>query len=195
MGDKAGLRSPHTVARFVLDTSDVIERWNNPTAYRELNQLRMENRVVLAKTDVVDTELDPDRNLTLGGNFLKSIDLLELHGPMVFGHSRLGHSVFADEDDVKRLDRVKSVINARKASERSKKHDLRDAMHIATSIRYGFSGLITGDDRLLKLDQRFLHEFGFRIFNVSDAISFARQLIEKQLKLDELNESLAQRFI
>jgi predicted nucleic acid-binding protein len=195
MEDEVGFRSPHTVARFVLDTSDVIERWNKPNEYSELHQLRIENRVVLAKTDVVDTELDPDKNLILGGNFLKSVDLLELNGPMVFGHSRLGHSVFADEDDVKRLDRVKTVINVRKTSERREKHDLRDAMHIATSIRYGFSGLITGDDRLLRLDQKFLHEFGFRIFNVSDAISFARQLIEKQLKLEELNESLAQRFI
>lgn len=193
MDERVGFRSPHTVARFVFDTSDVIERWNNPAEYVDLEQLRNENRVVLAKTDVVDTELDPDKNFALGGIFLASIDLLELHGPGVFDNSRFGHSVFASEEDVIRLERVKSLIKVRKASGRNEKHDVRDAMHLATSIRYSFSGLITGDYRLLKLDKKFSQEFGFRIFNVADAISFANQLIEKQLKLEKLNE-LLQRF-
>jgi len=195
MDERVGFRSPNTVARFVLDTSDVIERWNNPAEYVDLEQLRNENRVVLAKTDVVDTELDPDKNFVLGGVFLASIDLLELHGPMVFDNSRLGHSVFASEEDVIRLDRVKTLIRVREASTRNNKHDVRDAMHLATSIRYGFSGFITGDDRLLKLDQKFSHEFGFRIFDAPGAVSFANHLIQRQLKLQQLNESLRQRLI
>jgi predicted nucleic acid-binding protein len=194
MDERVGYRSPYTVARFVLDTSDVIERWNSPAEYLDLEQLRNENRVVLAKTDVVDAELDPNKNFVLGGVFLASIDLLELHGPMVFDNSRLGHSVFASEEDVIRLDRVKTLIKVREASTRNNKHDERDAMHLATSIRYGFSGLITGDHRLLKLDKEFSQEFGFRIFNVADAVSFANQLISKQLKLEKLNELLVRQF-
>ena len=194
MDERVGFHSPHTVARFVLDTSDVIERWDNPAEYLDLEQLRNENRVVLAKTDVVDTELDPNKNVVLCGSFLASIDLLELHGPMVIDNSRSGHSVIASEEDAIRLERVKTLIKVREASERNKKHDVRDAMHLATSIRYGFSGLITGDHRLLKLDKKFLQEFGFRVFNVADAISFSNQLIEKQLKLAKLNELLNQRF-
>ena len=97
MDERVGFRSPHTVARFVLDTCDVIERWKKPSDYFELEQLRNQYRVVLAKTDVVDTELDPIKNVVFGDSFFESIDLLELHGPMVFGHSRLGHSVFASE--------------------------------------------------------------------------------------------------
>ena len=178
MDKSVGFRGPHTVARFVLDTSDVIERWNNPAEYLELEQLRIENRVVLAKTDVVDTELDANKNIILCGSFLASIDLLELHSPMVVDHSRFGHSVLASEEDVIRLERVKSVIRVREASERREKHDVRDAMHVATSIRYGFSGFITGDDRLLKLDQKFSHEFGFRIFDAPGAVSFANYLIQ-----------------
>ncbi len=194
MDESIGFRSPHTVARFVLDASDVIERWNNPAEYLELEQLRIENRVVLAKTDVVDTELDPNKNIIHCGSFLASIDLLELHGPMVVGHSRFGHSVLASEEDVNRLERVKSVIRVREASERREKHDVRDAMHVATSIKYGFSGFITGDVRLLKLDQKFSHEYGFRIFDAPGAVSFANHLIQKQLKLQQLNESLSQRL-
>ena len=85
---------------------------------------------------------------------------------------------------------IKSIVEVSKISERRRNHDLRDAMHIATSIRYGYSGLITGDDRLLKLDQKFSQIFGFRIFKIADAVSFANQLIQKQLKLEELNKSL-----
>jgi hypothetical protein len=185
--DREGFRSPHTVARFVLDTTDVIGRWSSPSDYSELERLRNEYRVVLAKTDVADTELDPDKNFIFGGNFMASIDLLELHGPVVSGHSRIGHSVFGSAKDEIRLERIKSFVKVRETSVRSKKHDIRDAMHIATAIRYGFSGLITGDIRLLNLDQRFSQDFGFRIFNVVDAVSFAHRLIEKQLKLGRLN--------
>jgi hypothetical protein len=195
MDERVGFRSPHTVARFVLDTSDVIERWKKPSDYFELEQLRNQYRVVLAKTDVVDTELDPTKNVVSGDSFFESIDLLELHGPMVFGHSRLGHSVFASEEDVIRFESIKSIVKVSETSEQKGTHDLRDAMHIATSIKYGYSGLITGDKRLLKLDQTFSQMFRFRIFKIADAVSFVNQLIQKQLELDELNNSLGQRFI
>ena len=178
-------RTPHTVARLVLDTSDVIAWYQSPPEYQKLEALNQQFRVFLAKTDVVDIELDPEKNVTDRGHFLVSIDFLELHGPLVIGHSRLGHSVLASQEDDQRLDRVREIIGIRAKSERNAKHDLRDAMHIATSIRYGYDGFITRDGRLLKRHGQFLREFGFRVMNHEDAVDWLKQLI--QLQIDRQN--------
>jgi len=182
--------TPHTVARLVLDTSDVIEWRNSPLEYKELEILYEQFRVFLAKTDVVDTELDPKKNVLVGDHFLASIKFLELHGPVVLDHSRLDHTVLASEEDVQRLDRVKEIVGIRSTSERKTKHDLRDAMHIATSIRYGYDGFITRDKRLEKRNDQFLSEFRFRIMNVEDAVAHVNGLIDHEAYRDELNRKL-----
>ena len=119
------------------------------------------------------------------GRFLASVKFLELYGPVVLDHSRLDHSVLASKEDVQRLDRVKEIIRVRVDSERAANHDLRDAMHIATSIRYGYDGFITRDGRLLKCHGQFLREFGFRVMNQEDAVDWLKQLI--QLQIDRQN--------
>lgn len=171
-------QAPHTVARLVLDTSDVIQWHKFPLEYQELETLYEQCRVFLAKTDVVDTELDPKKNVMVGNLFLASIKYLELIGPVVLEHSRLDHSVLASDEDVERLDRVKEIIGIRQISERSAKHDLRDAMHIATAIRYGYNGFITGDKRLVKRNNQFVSDFGFRIMNVESAVVHVKNLID-----------------
>ena len=176
----------HTVVRLVLDTSDVIESRNSPSEYKELEFLYEQCRVFLAKTDVVDTELDPKKNVMVGNLFLASIKYLELLGPVVLEHSRLDHSVLASDEDVERLDRVKEIIGIRQISERYAKHDLRDAMHIATAIRYGYNGFITGDKRLVKRNNQFVSDFGFRIMNVESAVVHVKNLIDHVARRDEL---------
>ena len=182
--------TPHTVARLVLDTSDVIEWRNSPSQYRELEILYEQFRVFLAKTDVVDTELDPEKNEMFGGHFLASIKFLELHGPVVLDNSRLNHTVLASDEDVQRLNQVKEIVGIRMVSERKAEHDLRDAMHVATSIRYGYDGFITRDKRLEKRTDQFLHEFGFRIMNVDEAVTHVKNLIDHGAHRDELNRKL-----
>jgi predicted nucleic acid-binding protein len=186
-----GFQTPHTVARLVLDTSDVIEWGNTPLEYQGLETLYKQFRVFLAKTDVVDTELDPEKNEMVGGRFLASIKFLELHGPVVLDNSRLNHTVLASDEDVRRLDQVKEIVGISTVSERKAKHDLRDAMHIATSIRYGYDGFITRDKRLEKRNDQFLHEFGFRIMNVDEAVTHVKNLIEHVAHRDELNRKLS----
>lgn len=183
-------QTPHTVARLVLDTSDVIEWYHSPQNYQELQVLHDQFRVFLAKTDVVDTELDLEKNGMEEGHFLASVKFLELHGPIVLDHSRLHHAVLASDEDVQRLGRVKEIIGIRVISERAAKHDLRDAMHIATSIRYGYDGFITRDGRILKRYDQFLREFGFRVMNVQEAVSYINALIEHEAYRDELNGKL-----
>jgi hypothetical protein len=171
-------RTPHTVARLVLDTSDVIE-WNKfPSEYQELETLYEQCRVFLAKTDVVDTELDPEKNEMVGVHFLASSKYLELLGPVVLEHSRLDHSVLASEEDVERLERVKETIGIRQISKRYAEHDLRDAMQITTAIRYGYNGFITRDKRLVKRNNQFVADFGFRIMNVESAVVHVKNLID-----------------
>jgi len=185
-----GFGTPHTVARLVLDTSEVIEWSKFPDKYRELRYLVEQFSVSLARCDVVDTELDSPKNEMVDGYFLASVPYLELHGPVVLGHSRLNHSVAASENDVQRLDRVKEIVVVRSDSERNQMHDLRDSMHIATSIRYGYDGLITNDGRLLKRGETFVSEFGFRIFNVDTAVEYVRSLIRKQELRNQLGQGL-----
>ena len=186
--------TPHIVARLVLDTSDVIE-WNkSPSEYQELEALYEQCRVFLAKTDVVDTELDPEKNEMVGEHFLASIKYLELIGPAVLEHSRLDHSVLASDEDVELLDRVKEIVGIRTSRERNASHDLRDAMHIATSIRYGYDGFVTGEKRLINRNDRFLSEFGFRIMNVGSAVAYVRNLIDHFARRVELNRELRDYF-
>jgi hypothetical protein len=182
-------KTPHTVARLVLDTQAVIEWWDEKWKYQELELLYEQCRVSLAKTDVVDTELDPERSEMVEGCFLKSIRFLELHGPFVHYHSRLDHAVVASPEDEKRLNRVKDIVGVRITTEVETKH-FRDAMHIATSIRYGYDGLITEDKRLLKRNDRFLSEFGFRVMNVEGAVAHVNKLIDHQAYREELNWKL-----
>ncbi len=179
-------QTPHTVARFVLDTSDVIQWDKFPSEYQELETLYEQRRVFLAKTDLVDTELDTEKNVMVGNLFLASIKYLELIGPVVLEHSCLDHSFLASEEDVKRLDRAKEIIGIRQISERYAKHDLRDAMHIATAIRYGYNGFITRDKRLEKHNDQFLSEFGFRIMNVESAVAYVRNLVDHVTRRDEI---------
>jgi predicted nucleic acid-binding protein len=126
----------------------------------------------------------------VGGHFLASIKFLELQGPVVLDNSRLNHTVLASDEDVQRLDRVKEIVGIRSTSERNAKHDLRDAMHIATAIRYGYNGLVTGDKRLLKHNNQFLSEFGFRIMNVESAVAHVNGLIDHEAYRGELNWKL-----
>ena len=126
----------------------------------------------------------------VGNHFLASIRLLELHGPVFLDHSRLDHSLLASEADVQRLDRVREIVGIRTSSERSASHDLRDAMHIATSIRYGYDGFVTGEKRLINRNDQFLSEYGFRIMNVGSAVAHLKNLIDHVAYRDELNRKL-----
>jgi len=183
-------KTPHTVARLVLDTQAVIEWWDEKWKYQELELLYEQCRVSLAKTDVVDTELDPERSEMVGDQFIASIRFLELYGPVVLSHSRPAHAVLASEEDVQRIDRVKEIVGMRHMSERNAKHDLRDAMHIATAIRYGYDGFITRDKRLENRNDQFLSEFRFRIMNVESAVAHVNGLIDHQAYREELNQQL-----
>ena len=75
-------------------------------------------------------------------------------GPAVWDHSRFDHSVFGSEEDRERLAAVFSALfpGADWAATSSKSR--RDAMHVATAIRYGYTGFLTRERRLLNKGHR-----------------------------------------
>ena len=123
------------------------------------------------------------------GSFLASIDLLELFGPLVADHSRVGHSVFGSEEDIERFERVKSIVQVRSGSNRNFQHDARDSIHIATSIRYGYDGFLTSDERLISRDAQFTYEFNFRILKIDAAIAQVNRLIEDVERRETLRQT------
>jgi hypothetical protein len=128
---------------FVTDASAAAER---------LRQLHADGWINLCRTDTVDTELsdakDDDKSRKLLGG---SAPYVESLGPLVFGSSRQGHAVFGNDDDEDRLDRVYRILfpdsDRRDDSTERARRKIRDAMHLATSIRDGVNGFITWDER------------------------------------------------
>jgi hypothetical protein len=114
----------------------------------DLRRLHQEGWIQLQRTDTVDTELASapvekrERLLGLSRPYVESF------GPMVLDHSRLGFSVMSSDQDAERIRGVYEILHG--GAERVRDNDLRDAMHVATAIRYGAFGFVTLDKQLLR---------------------------------------------
>lgn len=176
-------RSPHTLARYVLDTCIVIDFASSSQEFQKLRALYSQRRLMLAKTDVVNTERSVSGHQPDGVEFLSGMDLLEIHGPAVLGHSRLGHSVHAGTEDQERLLKIQTILTAGRRSNRAIEHDLRDAMHLAAAIRYRYDGMITSEKRLLRIDAVLKREYGFHVATVAEVVT----LIEQRMRNHDLD--------
>ena len=181
-------RTPWTVGRMVADTCIWIV-WRDPNdpeqpAIMELLRLRRDGRVEIAKTDTVDTERTdgvPDAMAT--DRILETAGIIEVHGAVVLGHSRLDHTVLASDEDDSRIDSVLSVLfpdSDRHATDRTSMHNLRDAMHIATTIRYGYDVFVTTEVRLLKKAEAIQRDWGVEILLPSAAVRWVELQIERE---------------
>lgn len=127
---------------FIVDTN-VID--DESPASAALRAHASAGRIRLSRTDVVDTELagaPPEKRAQL---LQRSAELDEYLGPLVLDHSRLGYAVVGGAADEERLERVFRVLHPGGDRQKPGSHDLRDAMHVATAIRYGADGFITLD--------------------------------------------------
>jgi hypothetical protein len=134
----------------------------------------MHNRgiVHLVAADTLATERG-----TLGPN-----GLVELLGPLVPDHSRLNASVLGTEEDARRLDQVLSIIhpNTANAGAARQRRDTRDALHIATAVRYGCNGFVTSDKGVLRRVSALREVFPLlRVGSPSDAINWGNSEVEK----------------
>lgn len=174
--------STRTVGRLCLDTCVIIGINNRDRfvadeegSLEKLIELRREAHVELSKTDTVGVErgmLHP--NELAWQRRLESPGLVEVHGPFIPGHSIQESSVVASPDDITRFERVLQIVHPRaSASASPRKNDVRDAMHIATAIRYGYQGFVTTDDNVLKATSAISIEYGgFRLLLPSQAVAW-----------------------
>jgi hypothetical protein len=188
-----GFRTGWTVAGLMLDTCIWVAR-SDPTrgiveenpAIERLMELYRDRRVSLAKADTVDVE----RTAGLDGSavdqrILDTAGIIEAHGPFVLNHSRTEHSVTGSPNDISGIDDVLQKVHpGRTLSESSKAamHDIRDALHIWTAIRYGYEAFVTTDGAVLKSANR-LRDHGsssIRIFTPKHAVTWVEGEIKKE---------------
>jgi hypothetical protein len=166
--------------RFYFDTNFVDDA--TPAAI-ELRALHSAGWIGLQRTDTVDTELAGDADGARRTNLLaKSTEFVESFGPLVWDHSRWDSAVWGSDDDSARLNAVYAILfpgSDRAASgTRRSQRKLRDAMHVATAIRYGADGFITRDHRdLLRKAKQIAAAFDhFQIMLPEDALAFVQRV-------------------
>lgn len=137
---------------MILDMSVWVQR-SEPTdgmeaelaAIQQLIEYRKEYRVELAKTDTVETErTEGESPSTAAARVAETAEFIEVLGIGVVGHSRWGHALSGNDEDNDMFVREFDTLfpnGDRNASDRTSVHNVRDAMHVATTIRSGFNGL------------------------------------------------------
>lgn len=161
---------------FYLDTNVLDDSSDWAVSLRSLSDAGW---IDLVRTDTMDTELlrkpDADARAAL---LAQSALLPESLGVLVPDHSRIDSSVLGNEDDQARLDRVFAILfpYADRYSESGRaRGKIRDAMHVATAIRYGATAFVTldRDDILVKAQDIEAAFDGFKILSVADAAALA----------------------
>lgn len=164
-----------TQLSYYLDVNAVDE---NTAGMDQLRRARLEGWIRLQKTDTLDTELlgaPPDK---LSELLRQSAAFAESFGPMVLDHSRLDRSVLASSEDVGRLAMVVKILKPGVENQEDlKPNDMRDAMHVATSIRYGGTGFITRDLNLLRKAEAI--RAAFNHFQVCDPENALQRVAEE----------------
>lgn len=143
---------------------------------------RYPEKLMFEKTDTLDTELleNPHHN---AGRLKKSDQYIESFGVAVLGHSRLGHTVVGSEaDDIMFTDILKILFGKKQRSSYTKQ-EIRDAMHVMTTVRYGGNYLITYDKKLLDKSGQLFNRFNATIIcNPNDCLMKVKQRLSVILK-------------
>lgn len=137
----------------------------------------------LQTTDTLLTELSERKDDAHREELMEAAEPFPVAmGPMILDHSLLGLGVLGSEQDEERLRLVYSVLwpgnsyeaDGAMASAKGRTR-YRDAMHVATSIRYRFQGFVTNDQGILARATELAERFdGFQVLSVSDATDLAK---------------------
>lgn len=103
------------------------------------------------------------------------------HGVLTLDHSVLGMAVLGGADDEAHARAVYAAMWPAGNYEadgqlvtRTGKNRFRDAMHVATAIRYNGTGFVTEDRGILRAAERIGRAFeGFAVLNITDAIELS----------------------
>jgi hypothetical protein len=180
-GDPEGVRPEFLQRlgiRFYFDTNFVTDE---SEAAESLRLMHEDGWINLWRTDTVDTELQGAKDEKRDGLLAASAPYVESMGPLVLDNSRWDGAVWGNDEDAERIDSVFRILfpdsDRDDHSTGRARRKLRDAMHVATSIRYAGSGLVTRDDEdLLSKSAEIAAEFnGFRIMTPEVALAFAER--------------------
>jgi hypothetical protein len=117
-----------------IDTM-IIDAPDDASAF--LRRLHDEHWIYLHRTDAMDADLATAPRSEAARLTGASAGYPEAHGPPVPGPTRQGHGVQATRENMERLELVRQILHGGASGERKDTNDLRDAMHVATAIRYG----------------------------------------------------------
>jgi hypothetical protein len=145
--------------------------------------------IALARTDVTDTELarcrDPAKRQLLEA---LSAEYAESLGALVWDQSRWDASVWGSKGDEDRLQKVFEILFPGVPDRAAAKgNHVRDAMHVATAVRYGGYAFVTTERRLLNKDAAIRASFdGFRVWHPKDALAEAMERVRSRRALHVL---------
>ena len=159
-----------------IDTN-CINAKQNIDALNELEQLYNDGKILIKKTDTLDTELKEGGGYHKG--LKKSLNYIESYGPAVIDHSRLDFSIVGDDGDDERLSKVLSILWGIKARANYSKREIRDAMHVSTAIRYGGTYFVTQEKAVLAKAEEIKKEFGIVICNPVSCLSLVKEYLRK----------------
>lgn len=129
-----------------IDTNCLNENNDDP-ALNELEELEAKGTILIEKADVMDTEL---LQKPYHKGLAKSLKYTESFGPLVLGHSRLGHAVFGSDDDAVRFVHILHALFGKRIPQQYRKQQIRDAMHLVTAAKYGANFFVTRDKKIIK---------------------------------------------
>lgn len=159
-----------------IDTNCVNARQSN-TALNQLEKLYQEEKILIETTDTFETELLEGKGYSRG--LKKALNYVFSFGPGVVGHSRVGYCIVGSEEDDRRLGRVLEIVFGRKLRKDYSRNQIRDAMHLATTIRYGGMYFVTQDRSLLEETETIRKEFLTNVVTPEDCL----KLVRARLKL------------
>ena len=191
-----------TIGRLCLDTCAIIGIHNparfveaQRSALEKLIELYHQGKVALAQTDTVGVERDKvplvqtdavgfeqeEGELVALQRRLESVGLLIVHGPRITGHSKMETSVAASPEDHTRIERVLEIVHPQAVDHSDPSdNDVRDAMHIATAVRYCYQGFVTTDKAVLKAAKTIATEFGgFQLMLPSQAVDWVTEKVAR----------------
>lgn len=143
-----------------IDTNCINARQGEPHL-NELEKLYEEGKILIEKTDTLDTELREGEGYKRGQR--KSLSYVESYGPAVVENSRVGSSIVGSKEDDVRLSRVLEVLWGKKTRKSYSKNEIRDAMHISTAIRYGGNFFVTLESGILENAGELQGEFNIKV--------------------------------
>jgi predicted nucleic acid-binding protein len=177
------LSHSRTMGRIAIDTCCWIDLAKSEPVMLKLVTFREQGFVELVRSDLVDQELSVAYHNKSGESFDLTSHFVEMMGPAVLDDSRIGHVVSASEDDIQKVELVRSIIFGLKTQ--LSHNDKRDVKHLVTAIRYGCSWFVTRDNRLLKYSGEIKNRFELSIVTPVEALGRVQKHVDRFKLKDE----------